>query len=860
MATQESLNNFPEPHMPDENNDGDHFFVAGGSDVEAILLAIFGQLADVISPPYDLDLTVVGNGTVTSVPTGIDCGLDCSQVYDGGVDVVLSATADTGWTFTGWSGHLTGAANPDTVLMNANKAVTATFTIDTHSLGVSVVGNGSVTSVPAGTDCGIDCGEVYDYGTGVALSASADTGWRFTGWSGALTGTINPDTVTMNGDQTVTATFTIDTHSLGVSVVGNGTVTGTGIDCGLDCGEVYDYGTGVALSASADTGWSFTGWSGALTGTINPDTVTMNGDQTVTATFTIDTHNLGVSVVGNGSVTSVPAGIDCGIDCGEDYDYGTGVALSASADTGWSFTGWSDGLTGAVNPDTVTMNGDQTVTATFTIDTHSLGVSVVGNGSVTSVPAGIDCGEVYDYGTGVALSATADTGWSFTGWSGDLTGTANPETVTMDGDRTVTATFTIDTHILTVNVTGNGSVSGVPAGNVHDYGTDVVLTATPATGWSFTGWSGDLTGTANPETVTMDGDRTVTATFTIDTHILTVNVTGNGSVGGVPTGNVHDYGTDVVLTATPATGWSFTGWSGDLTGAANPETVTMDGDRTVTATFTIDTHTLSVNVTGNGSVGGVPTGNVHDYGTDVVLTATPATGWSFTGWSGDLTGAVNPETVTMDGNKTVTATFTIDTHTLSVNVTGNGSVGGVPTGNVHDYGTDVVLTATPATGWSFTGWSGDLTGAVNPETVTMDGDKTVTATFTIDTHTLSVNVTGNGSVGGVPTGNVHDYGTDVVLTATAATGWSFTGWSGDLTGAVNPETVTMDGNKTVTATFTIDTHTLSVNVTGNGSVGGVPTGNVHDYGTDVVLTATAATGWSFSGLTATSRAPSTRRQ
>ena len=134
MATQESLNNFPEPHMPDENNDGDHFFVAGGSDVEAILLAIFGQLADVISPPYDLDLTVVGNGTVTSVPTGIDCGLDCSQVYDGGVDVVLSATADTGWTFTGWSGHLTGAANPDTVLMNANKAVTATFTIDTHSL------------------------------------------------------------------------------------------------------------------------------------------------------------------------------------------------------------------------------------------------------------------------------------------------------------------------------------------------------------------------------------------------------------------------------------------------------------------------------------------------------------------------------------------------------------------------------------------------------------------------------------------------------------------------------------------------------------------------------------------------------
>ena len=104
------------------------------------------------------------------------------------------------------------------------------------------------------------------------------------------------------------------------------------------------------------------------------------------------------------------------------------------------------------------------------------------------------------------------------------------------------------------------------------------------------------------------------------------------------------------------------------------------------------------------------------------MTAIPATGYHFTGWSGDLTGSTNPATVTMDANKNITANFAINTYTLTVNAT-NGTVTKNPNQATYDSNQRVQLTATPATGYHFTGWSGDLTGSTNPATVTMDSEQ-----------------------------------------------------------------------------------------------------------------------------------------
>jgi PKD repeat protein len=145
----------------------------------------------------------------------------------------------------------------------------------------------------------------------------------------------------------------------------------------------------------------------------------------------------------------------------------------------------------------------------------------------------------------------------------------------------------ITQYTLTTNVSGQGSVS--PSGGTYNSGTVVSLTATPDSGWEFSGWSGDLSGSANPANITMNANKTVTATFTeipVQQYTLTVNVTGQGSVGLSPSGGVYDSGTVVTLTPNPDAGWQFSGWSGDLSGSDNPETITMNTDKTVSAAFT----------------------------------------------------------------------------------------------------------------------------------------------------------------------------------------------------------------------------------------------------------------------------------
>ena len=216
--------------------------------------------------------------------------------------------------------------------------------------------------------------------------------------------------------------------------------------------------------------------------------------------------------------------------------------------------------------------------------TPSIIVTIEGNGSVTKDPDQPS----YGYDDIVTLEAFPDPGWSFAGWSGDLESTENPETVTIteEDDVEVTATFTEDEYTLTVHTSGSGSVTRNPDQPTYRYGDEVQLTAVPAPGWYFTGWSGDLESTENPETITVIGDASVTAHFTPHEYTLTVHTSGNGSVTRNPDQPTYHYGDVVQLTAVPDLDWYFDYWSGALSGTANPEYVTITGDTSVTAHFT----------------------------------------------------------------------------------------------------------------------------------------------------------------------------------------------------------------------------------------------------------------------------------
>ncbi|HNT78819.1 MAG TPA: right-handed parallel beta-helix repeat-containing protein, partial [Anaerolineae bacterium] len=260
------------------------------------------------------------------------------------------------------------------------------------------------------------------------------------------------------------------------------------------------------------------------------------------------------------------------------------------------------------------------------------------------------------------------------------------------------------------------------------------------------------TSSADPFLTAAVTDTTRTFTSTLPLYTLTVNVEGDGTVTRAPSQTTYISGTVVQLEAFPDTERLFAGWSGDLIGNANPADITLNADAIVTATFTpVPSYTLTVNVVGNGDVTRTPSQTLYLSGTVVTLTATPDVDWIFSEWSGDLLGSATPVTITLDSDKVVTATFAAITHTLAVNTVGSGSVTRSPNQTAYVSGTVVTLAATPAAGWEFSAWSGDLLGSTNPTTITLDTDKTVTATFTaIPTYTLTVNITGTGSVTWTP--------------------------------------------------------------------------------------------------------------
>jgi polygalacturonase len=394
-----------------------------------------------------------------------------------------------------------------------------------------------------------------------------------------------------------------------------------------------------------------------------PEALAINsttGSTTISTSITTKTNGAWVvDVFGNGGASTTTAGSGQTQQWnlkGNATGAGSTVAMSTAGARTMSWTA------GTAYPEAQTV-------ASFApsggVTNYTLTTNVVGSGTIAANPSG----GTYASGTVVTLTATPLGGWVFAGWSGDLSGATNPSNITMTANKSVTATFTQTTqnYTLTTNVVGSGTITLNPSGGTYASGTVVTVTATPNSGYTFSGWSGALSGTTNPANITMNANQSVTATFTQTTqnYTLTTSVVGSGTITLNPSGGTYVSGTVVTVTATPNSGYTFTGWSGALSGTTNPTTVTMTANKSVTATFTqnVTNYTLTTNVVGSGTITLNPTGGTYASGTVVTVTATPNSGYTFSGWSGALSGSTSPATVTMDANKSVTATFTSSSDT-----------------------------------------------------------------------------------------------------------------------------------------------------------------------------------------------------
>jgi len=217
------------------------------------------------------------------------------------------------------------------------------------------------------------------------------------------------------------------------------------------------------------------------------------------------------------------------------------------------------------------------------------------------------------------------------------------------------------TYIVTVNVNpiNGGDVSRSSSKVVYNAGEPLTLTATPYNGYTFTGWSGASTSTNATLTGQINRNLTLTANFQqASTLTVIASPSWGGSVTRSPYKEAYTANEKVTVTAAPASGYTFTGWSGNTTGTTNPVTIVMSSGKALTANFQ-QAHTLTINVSpqGGGSVTRDSYKEAYTVNEKVTVTATPASGYAFIDWTGAATSKTKHVTIRMNDNKALTANF-----------------------------------------------------------------------------------------------------------------------------------------------------------------------------------------------------------
>ena len=560
-------------------------------------------------------------------------------------------------------------------------------------------------------------------------------------------------------------------YSLSISTSEGGQVTTPGEG-------TFTYGEGevVDLAAEADEGYRFVDWAGDVDGIADAQdaatAIAMNGNYTIVARFekipediseetpdetptidyvlTLDSTDGGeVTVPGEGAFT---------------FDAGTMVDLLAQSDEGYQFVNWTGdvGTIGDVNSGTttITVNDSYSITANFEVIPpvqYSLTVTSTNGGSVTTPNEGTSA---YGAGSVVNLAANPTSGYYFVSWTGDV-GTiadvnAASTTITMNGNYSIVASFSlipVTYYTLTVAVSGSGSTSPGVGQHIYPEGTVVGITATPAGGWQFVMWTGSVGNVANVNaaltTITMNGNHSISASFQEVAPVQQYNLTiENPPTGGWVTtpgdgSFTYDAGAVVQLEATPISYHRFLNWTGDVDTIADVNaastTITMNGDYLIMPNFWA-VFDLTVSSSTGGSVT-TPGEGVFSYdtGTVVNLVASPASGYRFVDWSGDVAtiSDVNAAstTITVENNYSITANF-VARYTLFISSSSGGSVTTPGEGTfafVYDAGTVVDLVASPDILHQFDVWRGDVDTIADVKaattTITMNGNYHITAYF-----------------------------------------------------------------------------------------------------------------------------------
>ncbi len=778
-----------------------------GSDINPLtFLTPDDDMCGTITPEtYTLNIDIAGNGTVSINPE--------KNQYDSGETVTLTAIPDAGWNFHQWTGSANGNDLSAVIVMNENKSVTANFTEATEEPEPYVVQSAS----------GLNTATFQQPATAGNLLVAV--------LSHRQDPMDNPD-IPEGFTLREVIQFKSHTHDRHGVLICDKIADGTETVFNTSFGTITDLGGIVIEFDLRDV--SYYDANSTSSGTAIIPQFTENVPQPSSA-------HLSVSAVVSRNATQMT-------------DWNNEFVSPLAGQNQMGVATRLDTIPNKPSNVSVQNNGDQgaLIVASWILpsgeepdQSYLINTSATGNGELILDPYK----EEYLENEVVTITAAPQEGWSFSNWTGDLSGNTNPVSITIDEDKNIGGVFIINSY--TLNSSASPLAGGQTTGSGdYTHGQIATIMASPAEGYSFVNWTenGIVVSSQNQYSFTVTKDRNLIANFSLNEY--NINLSSAPSQGGSVSGSGdYNYGETVQISANASEGYSFVSWSenGTLVSQQPNYTFTAVSNRTLVANFAPLSHSVSLQA--NPVEGGQLTGGgVYENGETVNINAEPNAGYSFINWTHNGTVVSNQTNYSFSLNQDMEfiANFSLESYQISLGATPEegGSVTG--DGN-YNPGSIATVVAVPGEGYDFVNWTEDGAEVSGQEQFSFEvtEDRHLTANFEL--KTLLVNVSANPAEGGsVSGGGIFTFGETASVLAIPAEGYTFTGWTENgkpISNAPDFSFVVTE-NWNLVANFSVNAHTLTLGASpvDGGTVEG---SGIYDHGQSVTISAAANEGYDF---------------
>ena len=394
---------------------------------------------------------------------------------------------------------------------------------------------------------------------------------------------------------------------------------------------------------------------------------------------------------------------------------------------------------GSTGTATLTVFGYNKITYIATINITSGGTTQY-NVTVSANPTNggtVTGGGTYNQGQSCTVTATANSGYTFTNWTenGMVVSSNANYTFTVNSNRNLVANFQAQPQNYTITVSASPRDGGtVTGGGTYQQGQSCTVSATANTGYTFTNWTenGNVVSNNASYTFTVTGNRTLVANF--QAQSFTITATADPANGGTTTGGgSYNYGQTCHLSATANTGYRFFNWTENgvhVTSVPNLS-FTVTSNRNLVAHFDLEDYFITA--TANPTEGGTITGDgAYHYNQSCTLTATANEGYDFINWTenGNVVSNDAAYTFTVTGNRALVANFELQTFeiTASADPIEAASINGSGT---YNYGDEVTLTIVRNEDWAFQNWTenGEVVSEEMTYTFIVTSDRNLVANF-----------------------------------------------------------------------------------------------------------------------------------